>query len=100
MDLWRLLAKHQSGAVIATLVDFAVMIAWVEIGSVSPVTATAIGAASGALTSFLFGRQWIFRVPEGAVHGQAFRYALVSTASLGLNSIGEHLLLRFGAPYL
>ena len=93
--LWRTLGRHQLGAVVATLVDFAVMIALVQGAHVSPVVATAVGAGSGAVTNFLLGRSWVFRRPQGHWSWQALRYALVSGASAGLNALGEHLVLRF-----
>jgi putative flippase GtrA len=96
-----LLARHQTGAIVATAVDFLIMIGWVELGRGSPVAGVAVGAACGALTNFLLGRQWIFRATDRSAAGQALRYALVSAGSLGLNSMGEHLLLRaLGLPYV
>jgi putative flippase GtrA len=89
---WRVLARHQVGAFVATVVDFAVMIACVSVG-LAPVSGTAIGAASGACTNFALGRHWIF--PSGArgrAAHQAARYALVSGGSLALNTLGEYLV--------
>lgn len=89
---WRTLLRHQLGAVAATVVDFASMIALVERGHLSPVTATAVGASLGAITNFVLGRVWIFRRHSGHWAGQALRYGLVSAASAGLNAAGEHLV--------
>jgi putative flippase GtrA len=89
---WRTLGRHQLGATAATAADFGGMIACVELLGTSPVTATAIGATLGAVTNFTLGRQWIFRRPSGAFLGQATRYALVSAASAGWNTLGEHAL--------
>lgn len=95
------IARHQTGAVAATAVDFLVMIGWVEIVRGSPVVGTAIGAASGAFTNFVLGRRWIFRSTAAPAVGQAIRYAMVSAGSLGLNTIGQHLGLRWlGLPYV
>jgi putative flippase GtrA len=91
------LLRHQVGAFAATAVDFAVMIALVHDGLVSPVIATALGAACGAGTNFALGRHWVF--PAGLADGprhQAARYALVALGSLGLNTLGE-LALNGGA---
>jgi putative flippase GtrA len=96
-----LLARHQTGAVIATTVDFLMMIAWVELGAGSPVSGAAVGAASGAVTSFTLGRLWIFRAHQRPAVGQAFRYLLVAAGSLGLNTLGQALALRATAlPYV
>jgi putative flippase GtrA len=101
MKLRDLLLRHQTGAIVSTGVDFLLMIAWVEVGRGSPVTGTAIGASSGAVANFLIGRQWIFRATDRSVLSQGLRYALVALGSLGLNSAGEHLMLRsVGLPYV
>jgi putative flippase GtrA len=88
-----LLARHQVGAIIATLVDFLTMILWVELGIGSPVSGTAMGAAAGGLSNFVVGRNWVFRDKEGEVRGQALRYALVSSTCLGWNTLGQKFLL-------
>jgi putative flippase GtrA len=88
---WRVVARHQLGALGATLVDFATMIGAVHAGA-SAVAGTALGASVGALVNFALARQWIF--PAGAtapIDRQAVRYALVSLSSLALNTLGEHL---------
>jgi len=92
--------RHHAGALAAGGVDFGVMIALVEIAGVHPVAATALGALCGALTNFLLGRSWVFRRADAKATGQALRYALVSSASLALNTLGEHLAIRSGLGYL
>jgi putative flippase GtrA len=88
-----LIARHQTGALVATGLDFLAMIGWVELGAGGPVSGAAVGAATGATSNFILGRQWIFRA-SGSPWGQAIRYVLVALGSLGLNSLGQHLLLR------
>lgn len=86
------MARHQLGALAATLVDFAVMIGCVHAG-LPPVAGTAVGAGSGAVANFSLGRHWIF--PAGSperVRRQAVRYAVVSLASLALNTLGEFVV--------
>jgi putative flippase GtrA len=96
-----LLARHQTGALTASAVDFLMMICWVELRLGSSVSGTAVGAASGAITNFLLGRRWIFQAGNRSAARQAFRYALVSAGSLGLNSLGQYLALRvIGLPYV
>jgi len=94
VGLSRLLLRHQVGALAATLVDFLVMIVWVELGSGSAVVGTGVGAASGATTNFLLGRQWIFRASGQPALGQAARYVLVSAGSLVLNALGQYVCLH------
>jgi putative flippase GtrA len=93
---WRTLGRHQLGAVVATLVDFATMIALVEGTGLSPEAATPVGAVLGAMTNFSLGRAWIFRRHAGHWAAQASRYALVSAASAGWNTLGEQLVHGMG----
>ena len=89
---WRTLARHQLGAIAATVVDFATMIVLVESAHLSPEAATPVGAVLGAVTNFTLGRAWIFRRHTGHWSAQAWRYALVSAASAGWNTLGEQLV--------
>jgi putative flippase GtrA len=89
---WRTLGRHQLGAMGATAVDFATMIACVEILHLVPTLATAIGAALGGITNFALGRAWIFRRHSGRVGWQAARYALVSGGGAGWNALGEFVV--------
>ncbi len=96
-----LLGRHQLVSVLATLVDFALMIASVRFLRVSPVTATVIGASFGAVASFALGRHWTFGATHSHPAQQALRYALVATLSLGWNAFGVWLLaLELGLQYV
>jgi putative flippase GtrA len=98
---WLVLARHQVGALAATIVDFTTMIVWVHTLGASPVLGTAIGAACGAVTNFVLARRWIFRDSAGGAPEQALRYALVSLGSLGLNALGEFVAHDVaGIPYV
>jgi putative flippase GtrA len=93
--------RHHTTAIVATAVDYVVMIVLVELARVGPVPATAVGALAGALTSFTMGRHFTYHVADVPVRGQAWRYALVSAASLGLNAGGEYLFFHLvGLQYL
>jgi putative flippase GtrA len=97
---FKVFARHQIGAIVSTALDFATMIAWVELGHGSPVTGTAVGAAVGGLSNFTLGRHWIFDADAGPVGGQMVRYALVSLFGLGWNTLGQKFLLAFShLPY-
>jgi putative flippase GtrA len=95
---WRTIARHQAGALAATIVDFGVMIAVVQGLGLSAVTGTVAGATVGAGVNFTLGRRWIFPTGDPVrMHLQAVRYGIVSVASLLLNALGEfvmHDLLR------
>ena len=75
------------------------MIGLVELFRFSPVMGTVVGAAAGGVTSFTLGRHYTYRSLSDGVSGQVFRYALVSGASLGLNALGEHLILSVLASH-
>jgi putative flippase GtrA len=86
------LRRSQIASLSATLVDFGSLIFLVEIEGVWYVAATAIGALLGAAVNFFLGRHWTFVAAHDAIRGQVLRYAVVSAASLVLNSYGVYLL--------
>jgi putative flippase GtrA len=88
------LVRHQLGALVATAVDFAVMISLVHLVGMYPARATALSALAGAVTNFTLSRRWVFDRHQGTVHAQALRYALVSLGSLLLNVAGEQLAIE------
>jgi len=93
--------RHHVSSIVATGVDFAAMIASVELLRLSPVIGTVIGAAIGGVTNFLLGRHFTFRSQSVEVSRQALRYALVSATSLGLNALGEHAFITlFSSRYV
>lgn len=77
---------------VATVVDYSVMIALVSLGGAPPAAGTAVGAASGGFANFLLGRRWVFRATNHRTAPQAWRYAMVSAGSLVLNTAGVHVL--------
>jgi putative flippase GtrA len=87
-----LLIRHQAGSIVATIVDFTVMIALVSLAGAAPAVGTAAGASCGGIANFLLGRRWIFRATQHHPAGQAGRYAMVSLGSLVLNTCGMHVL--------
>jgi putative flippase GtrA len=101
------LGRHQVGALVATAIDFGAMTLLVTGFGASAVLGTVIGASAGAVSNFWLGRHWIFRRegiggshrrtgrPGGrsgvdSARAQAWRYGLVSFASLLLNALGEY----------
>jgi putative flippase GtrA len=85
-------ARHHVAAIAGTAADYSVMVGCVELGRLPPVTATVLGALTGAVVNLTLGLRYTYRVPPGAVGSYAWRYALVSAASLGWNAAGEALL--------
>ncbi len=93
--------RHHVASIVATIVDYGLMVAAVELLGVSPVVGAVVGALGGALTNFTMGRLYIYRVGPGAVGAYAWRYALVSGASLGWNAAGEALFTKgLGLQYM
>jgi putative flippase GtrA len=93
--------RHHTGSLISTAVDYAVMVACVELLSIRSVPATVVGALCGAITNFTLGRRFVYRVDHRPVGPAAWRYVLVSAAGLALNAGGEHLLNNvLGLQYL
>jgi putative flippase GtrA len=94
------LRRSQIASLTATLVDFSTLIFLVEVAKVWYVAATAAGAFMGAAVNFALGRYWSFEAGHGRIRGQALRYAVVSAASLFLNSAGVYVLTDyFGLHY-
>ena len=79
-------ARHQTGALIVTALDFGVMSACVRLFGWSAVTGTVLGAFTGGVTNFVLGRRWIFASTSGDARAQALRYASVSIASFFTSS--------------
>lgn len=96
----RLVAKQQTAALLATVVDYAVMAACASGAGMSPAIATACGAFVGTFVGFFLGRQWVFRAVGTSALSQAWRYLAVSLASLAANAAGEALLVGAGLHYL
>lgn len=87
----------QFAAFIGTAIDFGVVIFLTEIIGTWYVISNAIGAAFGAITNFFLGRNWVFNSTNNKIANQAFRYFLVATGSMILNTLGVYLLTEFTA---
>lgn len=95
------LLRHQASSIVATAVDFGVMIALKELTGLSPAIATVFGASCGAAANFTLGRFWTFEATHARPHGQAVRYLVVSAASLGWNAGGEWVFTaKLGLQYV
>ncbi len=98
----RLLGRHQVAALLATGVDFAVMIALVELVKLAPPVATVLAAMCGGVANFTIGRTWAFRdLHTGSLAGQASRYAVASLGGALLNGLLLAALLAIvSLPYV
>lgn len=85
----------------ATVVDFGTLYTLTEFAGIYYVGSTAIGAFAGAITNFTLNKYWAFEHRHGTITAQGFRYALVSGASLLLNTGLVFCLTEFaGLRYL
>ena len=98
--LARLVAKQQTTALAATVVDYLVMAACVSGAGLGPSLGTALGALAGTVVGFALARRWVFRASDGPRLAQASRYVAVSLVSLVANTAGEECLVRAGLQYV
>ena len=87
--------KAQISSLLASAVDFLLMICFVEILEVHYTLAVAVGAIGGALTNFMINRYWSFEVSDKPAQQQSYKYILVWIGSVLLNVSGVYLLTRF-----
>ncbi len=90
VPFWRSFGRAQIASFAATAVDFGTLFFATEILGIYYVISTGIGAFLGAITNFLLNRFWSFEATHVSWGPQAFRYALVSGGSLGLNMLGVY----------
>ncbi len=88
--------RSQVAAFISTCVDYITVISLTELVGLWYIYSNVVGAALGAITNFTLGRHWTFKAQEGAIGNQAFKYALVSLGSVGLNTLGLYTLKEWG----
>lgn len=96
-ELTKEFLSAQVAAFLGTVVDFGVVIFLTEIIGLWYVISNALGATGGAITNFFLGRNWVFQSTENKISHQAFRYFLVATGSMILNTLGVYLLTEFGS---
>ncbi len=84
--------RSQVAAFLGTATDYLAVIGLTELLGLWYVWSNMLGNLSGALCNFTLGRNWTFKSQEGNIYHQAFRYGLVSTSSMALNTSGLYLL--------
>ncbi|RNI25712.1 GtrA family protein [Rufibacter latericius] len=93
--------KAQTASVGATVVDFLVTVLAVELLGSWYVLATVLGTASGGITHFALGREWVFNAEDSSLVAQAFRYFIIWSGSLFLNAAGVYLITHHtGVSYI
>lgn len=95
-DFWLYnLFRHQIAGLIATAVDFGVLIILTEFFDVWYVLSTALGALFGAVTNFFISSYWAFSGSKNSLVNQMFKYVIVSAGSLILNTLFVYILTDF-----
>ncbi len=85
--------KYNISSIIATLIDFLVLVILTEFFAVWYLISAVAGAVSGGITSFLLGRHWAFKKKSGNLYRQAFKYALTWIESMLLNVGGLYFFV-------
>lgn len=84
--------KANMASLVASLSDFLMTILLVQWGRVDVVIAAVAGTTTGGVVNFLIGRHWVFQTGDNRVVRQFFKYGLVWTGNLLLNTGGVYLL--------
>lgn len=95
-SVWIGYLRSQGVALIATGLDFAIVVSLVLLSDCSAAGAGALGAGAGGVVSFALNRVFAFCASAGCARRQGFRYLGVWLGSLMLNC----LLLWLGSDML
>jgi putative flippase GtrA len=87
-DFWLYnLFRHQAAGVVATTVDFGTTIILTETFLIWYGYSNAAGAFLGAVVNFFISSFWAFKGSQNKLKNQMYKYALVSSGSLILNTL-------------
>ncbi len=84
--------KANMASLVASGCDFLMTVLLVQWCKADVVAAAAAGTVTGGVINFLMGRHWVFQADEERAVRQIFKYALVWTGNLLLNTGGVYLL--------
>ncbi len=87
--------RYNVVAVIATAVDFLVLVVLTEFLGLWYFFSAIIGAITGGITSFLLERNWAFMKKNKKLSTQAMKYIVVWITSIILNTIGLYILVEY-----
>ena len=87
--------RYNVAAIIATAVDFVILIALTEIFQLWYFLSAIIGAIAGGIVAFMFSRNWVFKKRDGKITTQALKYILVWGTSIFLNTYGLYLFVEY-----
>lgn len=97
-EIWTF-CKAQMTAQLASIVDFAVSLFLAEVCNIWYVTATFLGALSGGITNCVSNYKWVFENEGLKKRNVAYKYFLVWTGSILLNTGGTYLLTEISGQY-
>ena len=83
--------KANVASLAASLIDFLVTILLVQWCITEVVKAATAGTVTGGIVNFLIGRHWVFKAGDEKAERQLWKYALVWTGNLLLNTGGVYV---------
>jgi len=86
--------KANISSSIASFFDYLITILLVRFFRIDVVVASATGTVCGGIMNFMIGRNWVFEAKTRKVHQQAFRYSVVWTGNLFLNTGGVYVFTK------
>ena len=93
--------KYNVVAIIATAVDFVVLVSLTEVLHFWYLFSAFLGAFTGGITGFILERNWTFMKRDGKLSIQAIKYLLVWAISIFLNVTGIFLFVEYmGCQYI
>jgi putative flippase GtrA len=78
--------RYNVVALVATSVDFILLILLTELFGLWYLQSAVIGAVSGGVVAFIFERTWVFRSTHGKINLQLFKYVIIWMSSIALNT--------------
>lgn len=83
--------KANAASLAASICDFLMTMLLVQVCKVNVVIAAATGTVTGGIVNFLIGRHWVFNAGDEKAVRQFWKYALVWTGNLFLNTGGVYV---------
>jgi putative flippase GtrA len=84
--------KANIASLAASLSDFLITVLLVQCCQTAVIIAAATGTVTGGIINFLIGRHWVFQAGDEKAVRQFWKYALVWTGNLLLNTGGVYVL--------
>jgi len=97
-ELWTF-CKAQISAQVATLIDFVVSVLLAELVGIWYLYATFLGAISGGISNCIMNYRWVFDNEGLKKKKVAYKYAIVWTGSIILNTLGTYVLTELSSQY-